>query len=111
MFASALSPLHWIDRIPRDGGPSRRPVFIMLTSYPFTLMSLWLLPTFWLSSCSLGPLFSSSYKLFCKNTGGGVYYQSEFSFPHHRKRWLATWNGPFPAFVYGTNIDAPYHLC
>src|ERR1700736_1925015 len=70
MFASALSPLDWVDRIPRDGGPSLRAVFLMLTSYPFTLRRLGAPSHFWLSSCSLDPLFSSSYKLFCRKYRG-----------------------------------------
>jgi hypothetical protein len=45
---------------------------IMLTCYFFVLNKLWTLCTFWLSFGGLGPLFSSFYRLFCKNRGGGV---------------------------------------
>src|ERR1700676_4989154 len=111
MFASVLCPLHWVNRIPRDGGPSPGPLFIMLTSYPFTLMSLWAPSHFLALFLQPRSFVFIILQLFCKNTRGAVYHLSKFSFSHHRKRWLATWNGLFPAFVYGTNIDAPYHLC
>jgi hypothetical protein len=66
--------LHRVDPYRRDSGPASRAVLadVMLTTYCFILMDLWTLCTFQLSFCSLDPLFSSSYELFRKNTGGGM---------------------------------------
>ena len=116
MTASSLVRLHWVDHIPRDSGhPHTRRLLFMSTSYSFTLMTLWTLCTFRLSFCGLDPLFSSSYKLFCKNTRGWGHTSSRnshtFSPETPLKGWLATINRQFPVYLYGTNIDAPYHLC
>jgi hypothetical protein len=46
---------------------------IMLTFYFFVLNKLRTLCTFWLSFGSLGPLFSSFYRLFCKKNRGVGY--------------------------------------
>src|ERR1700680_3355582 len=70
MFASVLSPLHWVNRIPRDGGPSPGSLFIMLTSYPFTLMSLWAPSHFLALFLQPRPFVFIILQLFCKNTRG-----------------------------------------
>ena len=47
---------------------------VMLTPYSFILMHLWTLCTFRPSFLRIDPLFSSSYKLFCKKHRGWVYH-------------------------------------
>jgi hypothetical protein len=62
------SKMFW-NRAAASAGPTRWD--IMLICYSFVLMVFWTLCTLLRSFGGIKPLFSSLYRLFCKNTGGG----------------------------------------
>jgi hypothetical protein len=88
---------------------------IMLTCYFFVLNKLWTLCTFWLSFCNLDPLFSTFYRLFCKNTGGwgtsDCQNSGRLGSQERVIKLITGINHWISRVTHGTNIDAPYHLC
>jgi hypothetical protein len=60
----------------------RAVLLVMFTSYSFVFSTLHTLCIIWRSFFASNPLFSSSYRLFCKNTGGwGIPFAASVSFP------------------------------
>jgi len=88
---------------------------IMLTCYFFVLNKLWTLCTFSLSFSSLDPLFSSFYRLFCKNTGGWgtltAKIPADSTLGQSVGELIMGINHWISRVTHGANIDAPYHLC
>ena len=52
--------------------PSAIIMYVMFTNYSFVFSILWTLCLFGASFCASTSLFSTFYRLFCKNTGGWV---------------------------------------
>jgi hypothetical protein len=88
---------------------------IMLTCYFFVLNKLWTLCTFWRSFDGLDPLFSSSYRLFRKKTGGwgtcDCQNSGRLGSQERIIKLIMVINHRILRVSHGANIDAPYHLC
>jgi hypothetical protein len=112
MFASVVTRFDWGDHIPDDGGlPKGVAYYVNFLLLYF--MSLWTLSSFGSLSATSILCFHHLTISFAKIPGGYATGQHSHNCSRRApaKRRLAARNLLFPAFVYGTNIDAPYHLC